>query len=402
MVFQQFGTIETREGVAKTMLCRDADRLNEVMIHWWGHGVKAMAALAHCEETEPGTFKLRPNVIFHVRENGGLWAPHLSDEDIEYVNAVSATLREKDGELEGEWQDGAGEKGRIRFHAAPKPVDFDAVQCSNWNDFKSWANHVRGQHGAILFRGHGSKNFRLQTTLNRAGRFRLERYCGDTLAQFHVHAEAVLDMRIDLEDGNDYSMLLGLAQHHGLPTPLLDWTSSPYVAAFFAFSDALESEEIRPDTTHVRVYGLTREFVNRSSPAVVTVPFIEPYASALSISARKNPRLYAQQGKFLVTNLADLEGMLTSWERESGATFLVAADIPVSFASSALEDLAFMGLTAATLFPGLDGVCRMMKHAMAFKGAPVPSAGKPSDGAEPPKGGKTLQDIFKFTDEKPE
>ena len=37
-----------------------------------------------------------------------------------------------------------------------------------------------------------------------------------------------------------------------------DWTLSPYIAAFFAFSDAIESAGTRPDATHVRVFALTR------------------------------------------------------------------------------------------------------------------------------------------------
>ena len=38
-----------------------------------------------------------------------------------------------------------------------------------------------------------------------------------------------------------------------------------------------------------------------------------------------------------------------------------------------------MGLNAANLFPGLDGVGRMLKHAMAFNGfrpSPVPESQK--------------------------
>jgi hypothetical protein len=59
---------------------------------------------------------------------------------------------------------------------------------------------------------------------------------------------------------------------------------------------------------------------------------------------------------------------------------LVAADVPVECASEALEDLAFMGLTAASLYPGLDGVCRMMRHAMLFKRGAVLLPGKSSGG----------------------
>jgi hypothetical protein len=217
----------------------------------------------------------------------------------------------------------------------------------------------------MTFRGHGSSQFHLSTTLHRVGRHRLERYCSEELLAFKNHAEGLLSTRFNLGDGDDFSTLLGLAQHHGLPTPLLDWTDSPYVAAFFAFSDALEATR-GPEHTHVRVYGLSRQFVMQTSPPVVTLPAVEPYVASLAISPRYNARLYAQQGRFLVTNVSDVENFIRGLEQLKGETFLFAADLPVSLAAEALEELAFMGLTAASMFPGLDGACRKMRHDIAI------------------------------------
>jgi hypothetical protein len=99
-------------------------------------------------------------------------------------------------------------------------------------------------------------------------------------------------------------------------------------------------------------------------PSVVTLPFISPSACSLAISPRGNPRLYAQPGQFIVTNLGDLEDLLVRVETVIGQRVVIAADMPIECAEEALEDLAYMGLSPATMFPGLDGVCRKMRHEM--------------------------------------
>jgi hypothetical protein len=110
------------------------------------------------------------------------------------------------------------------------------------------------------------------------------------------------------------------------------------------------------------------------------LPYFSPYVATLSISPMHNPRLYAQQGQFLVTNVSDTENFLCSLEQKSGKKFLLTADVPIACANEALEDLKFMGLTAATMFPGLDGVGKMLRHEMSFKHRALPIAGEPSGG----------------------
>lgn len=378
---QRFGTIETEKGLATAMVCMDVDRPTEMMLHFYGDKINPGAVLADCIPAG-NALHLTPRLLFRPAENGGLILPKLTNNEISTLINTKAVLEEKDDSWEGVWSNTEGHTGRIYLANPETPGGVQPTICNTWQEFKNWTNKVREEYDAYTFRGHGSSQFRLSTTFHRAGRSRIERYCSEELVAFKNHAEAVLDTRFNLGDGEDFSVVLGLAQHHGLPTPLLDWTTSPYIAAFFAFSDALEAARDSKHT-HVRVYALTREFVNETSPPVVTLPTTQPYVASLAIPARQNARLYAQQGRFLVTNVSTVEDYIIFLESRTQKRYLYAADLPVDLAGVALEDLAYMGLTAATLFPGLDGVCRMMRHAMAYAPRSVKAPGHPTGTPEP-------------------
>ena len=314
--------------------------------------------------------------LYRPSETGALHLQRPNAEEVEQLKEVSARLNWEGDVLRGEWTGQDKTARAVELKPGPQGVELVPSECASWEDFKQWAAMSRKNLDAVLFRGHGSKTFKLQTTLHRAGRYRLERYTAETLQQFHAQAEAALDLRLNMNDGADYSVVLGLGQHHGLPTPLLDWTESPYIAAFFAFAEALEAESVRPDATHVRIFSLTREFVEKYSPSFFVLPYTSPYVCALEIGPRHNQRLQVQQGRFLVTNVGNLE-LMFGGQSGQDKTHLHAIDIPISAAREALEDLAFMGVTAATMFPGLDGICRKLRHQMVFVQPPItaPKAG---------------------------
>jgi hypothetical protein len=261
---------------------------------------------------------------------------------------------------------------------------FKSSQVRTWNGFLK----IRSQlDGPWLFKGH-SDIWPLKTTLERA--------CDFFEISFQklpkIEKQIVRDFRRQY-DGSDRELILAdtlyclaLMQHHGAPTRLLDWTYSPYVAAFFALERSKnqceiwcindswcteESEEIVPGLKE------REEDSNRTDDFFIPfffdpdppIKFVRPINPLPLLS---NRRLIIQQGVFICPgdirssfdeNLKALNG----WDKENNV-FRIHFKFTTNERNKALRELYRMNINRAALFPGIDGFAKSLKQKIALYG----------------------------------
>jgi len=151
-----------------------------------------------------------------------------------------------------------------------------------------------------------------------------------------------------------------LGQHYGLVTPLLDWTESPFVAAYFAFKD--ESCNMPEPPSQRFIYGLSKDIGRWGPPPSEVVKRLSHFIEFVETDSDENSRLLNQRGLFTMPLSADIEIEETvrwcySKDEKKGQSriIFVKIQIPETQREICLRNLNRMNINHATLFPDLIG-----------------------------------------------
>ena len=229
----------------------------------------------------------------------------------------------------------------------------------SWSAFKEYVAELEGDH--FLFRGQ-NEPWRLRTSFHREGRADALRFLREDVQSLYRNLSARTKHVFNLEIANENGAFLNLIQHHGYPTPLLDWTYSPYVAAFFAYRGISNTvADKAPPTKKVRVLVFNQRQWRSDFPQILMLAPAHSHFSIGEFLAIENERMIPQQAASTVTNVDDIEAYITSMS-STGKAYLSAIDLPLRERRRAIQELNFMGITAGSLFPGLDGACEDLKQ----------------------------------------
>jgi hypothetical protein len=253
------------------------------------------------------------------------------------------------------------------------------IRISGWEELNrelyegSWNAELRRFRANFAYRGMADAGEDLTTSLMRlGGNYReLELHLLRNFKKYAAQGTAL---------GSSEWNWLALAQHHGLPTRLLDWTYSPLVAAHFATTDlacydrdgviwvvdyvalhAMLPPRLKRILTRERSNALTVEMLAEAAPSLRGMEKLAKRDFVLFLEPPSvDARIVNQFALFSM--MSTPEARLDQWLLRQKRRLARRIIIPAELKWEIRDKLDQANITERVLLPGLDGLASWLKR----------------------------------------
>ncbi len=263
-------------------------------------------------------------------------------------------------------------------------------QAKSWPDYVGIIDEIKNKYGRyrvdldngkhyqdqvrLLYRGQSNENWSLMTTLERKTNqdMHVLRY----LQSATNHVEEIesftsknwgvpddLELEEEIKDKQEtfkvhlpcYNYLVYL-RHHGFPSPLLDWSESPYIAAYFAFISCNEHDPAV--YCYIERSGPGRGAIGRKPQITLKGPYVKTHI-----------RHYAQKAWYTIATqwnyseerhdfVPHKEVFNLKYKKQD---LLIKIILPASIRKSALENMNEYNINHFTLFQSEDSLIKAIE-----------------------------------------
>src|SRR5687768_5848308 len=253
-------------------------------------------------------------------------------------------------------------------------VTYTTICLSNWSEYKNFVDNLSENWA---FRGQINARWPLRTAIERSDFIRLKNGIEvEFVAEFqrgarnYLHKDELPEHLIEW---------LALMQHHGAPTRLLDFSRSPFIAAYFAYEQCFVQNDI-----NVAVWAINLNFLREKALEELETEFSIDIKENKNLINEKlfekiffennrnlvfpvdpfkmNRRYSLQQSTFVSTGNSN-ESYINqlNFLGQEISKAVIRIELPSILQKEVLRDLQRMNLNRASLFPDLDGYAASLR-----------------------------------------
>ena len=219
------------------------------------------------------------------------------------------------------------------------------MEISNDNTFFDFLKSIVRENESTVFRGVKSQGYKLIPSIGRLSTNKGTPFSENdektVLKLFKQKAYPYLK----IEHSNNLE-LIALAQHHGLPTRLLDWTWNPLVAFYFAVETGWDNYD---SSDRSMVYIWRKDYKGELDPNFD--PF-DVKRVRLFLPNHVTARITAQSGLFSIHANPNNE-----FKSKNVSTIMITPD----YHKELKKLLQKLGVHHGNLFPDVDGIAKYVK-----------------------------------------